>query len=1049
VESLETRVVPAAVAYPTYVLGHGHGHGVSPFDGPPGLNGYSPAQIRHAYGFDQVSFNGGTVAADGSGTTIAIVDAFNDPNIVSDLQQFDAEWGLPNLNQLGGPTFKVENQNGGTTLPANNTGWATEISLDVEWAHAVAPGASILLVEASSASFFNLTTAVTTAANTAGVVAVSMSWGGNEFSSQTGFDSIFQSPAGQGVTFIASAGDTGGVVNYPASSPNVLSVGGTTLNLNANNTIASESGWSSGGGGVSVVEAEPGYQVGVVPPSITTTGRATPDVAYDSDPNTGFDVYDSYSFPSAPWQQFGGTSDAAPQWAALLAIADQGRALQGLGSLDGATQTLPDLYQLTGDFNDITGGNNGFPAGPGYDLVTGLGSPIANKLIPDLIGGSSTNVAKFGVTASTGNHTAGSSFTVTVTAETAAGSTVPTYTGTVSLTGTDPLAVGLPTTYTFQPGDNGVHTFTVTLKTAGGRTVTATDTSNGSVTGGVTVTVAPAAASQLAFGVQPANALTGQAITPAVTVKVEDQFGNVLTGDNTDQVSLTLGTAGATLSGGGATTVSGGVATFSSLTVSVAGPGYTLTASGGGLTPATSNAFNVTDPTVTHFSVTATIGNPTAGSSFTVTVTALDANGHTVSGYNGTVTFSTTDPIPSGLPGSYTFQPTTDAGAHTFTVTLFTAGVRSVTATDTAHGSVTGSVTVTVGAASASQLVFGVPPSNAAAGVAISPAVTVKVEDQYGNLVSSDNTDQVTLALGANPGGATLGGSTATVSGGVATFSSLTVSAAGTGYTLTAAAAGLAGATSQAFNVSANTSTVVEDFESTHMWNVVGSFNPTAFLTAAAAHDGQFGLDTYSGNDWIYRSDAGAQIQAGDTIAVWLQFAGSADGRAYFAFGANTSGTLALVAAPNTGQLILMQNPNFGFQNLAAVSQSYLPNHWYRLEVDWGTSGTVVGKLFDSNGTTLLNSVTASTQLFTSGGFGFRAIGSDKYWDTVTVTHGVNNFTAQVPSRAGTVSQPPATSNAGLLAQLFAQSWQRGDSFWDYAVLSLWEAGPGHRGRRW
>src|SRR5205807_2997023 len=99
------------------------------------------------------------------------------------------------------------------------------------------------------------------------------------------------------------------------------------------------------------------------------------------------------------------------------------------------------------------------------------------------------------------------------------------------------------------------------------------------------------------------------------------------------------------------------------------------------------------------------------------------------------------------------------------------------------------------------------------------------------------------------------------------------------------------------------------------------------------------------------------------------------DGRAYFAFGTGSSGTLSLVAAPNTGQLILMQNPSFNFQTLAAVNQSYLANHWYRLEVDWGTSGKILGKLFDSDGKTLLNSVTASTLMFTSGGFGFRAIG--------------------------------------------------------------------------
>ena len=103
-----------------------------------------------------------------------------------------------------------------------------------------------------------------------------------------------------------------------------------------------------------------------------------------------------------------------------------------------------------------------------------------------------------------------------------------------------------------------------------------------------------------------------------------------------------------------------------------------------------------------------------------------------------------------------------------------------------------------------------------------------------------------------------------------------------------------------------------------------------------AAHDGTYGLDQYGSNDWIYRNDAGAQVKAGDTVSVWLQFAGSADGRAYFGFGSNATGTLSLVAAPNTGQLILQQNLAYGFTNLAAVDQTYQANHWYRLEVDWG-----------------------------------------------------------------------------------------------------------------
>jgi len=134
---------------------------------------------------------------------------------------------------------------------------------------------------------------------------------------------------------------------------------------------------------------------------------------------------------------------------------------------------------------------------------------------------------------------------------------------------------------------------------------------------------------------------------------------------------------------------------------------------------------------------------------------------------------------------------------------------------------------------------------------------------------------------------------------------------------------------------------------------------------------------------------------------VWLKFAGSANGRAYFGFGASATGTLSLVAAPNTGQLILQQNVGYGFTDLAAVSMSYQANHWYRLEVAWGKSGTIVGKLFDSNGTTLLQSVTAATTAITSGGIAFRATGNDKYFDTVTDTAGVNNFVVQAGGNSG------------------------------------------------
>ena len=391
-ETMEARrmlsACPVGYAASTIVRSHAANGAVAMATSGP--TGHTPAEIRHAYGFDSVSFSG--AVANGAGTTIAIVDAYDNPNIANDLRQFDLRFGLPD------PVFTKVNQTGGTTMPAANAGWASEIALDVEWAHAIAPGASILLVEARSNSMSDLMTAVNYARSQPGVVAISMSWGGGEFSGETTYDASFTTPAGHaGVAFFASSGDAGAPTSYPAASPNVVSVGGTSLFTGSAGAYSSESGWSGSGGGISVYEQQPAYQSGVVTQSATR--RANPDVAYDSDPATGFAVYDSYTNGTArPWSQFGGTSAAAPQWAALTAIVDQGRGLAGRGSLDGRSQLLPAIYAAkAGDFHDVTSGSStgspSYAAAAGYDLVTGRGTPVANLLIADLIAwGTSTTV---------------------------------------------------------------------------------------------------------------------------------------------------------------------------------------------------------------------------------------------------------------------------------------------------------------------------------------------------------------------------------------------------------------------------------------------------------------------------------------------------------------------------------------------------------------------------------------------------------------------------------------------------------------------------------
>jgi hypothetical protein len=349
-----------------------------PADGYGAPAPYTPAQLLRAYGTDQVTFSYFglfPVRGDGAGQTIAIVDAGDQPNIFSDADNFDATFPVsdsdPNsLYSEYGPSSSWLTKETPWGVPSDG-GWDAEISLDVEWAHAIAPAAQILLVESPG----NLPNAAAYAAAQPGVVAVSMSWtAGGDFPGESAYDNMFTTPAGHnGVTYVAASGDSH-QVNWPAVSANVLSVGGTTLALNPDDSYGYETAWSASGGGVSAYEPQPWYQ------AYTGYGmRSVPDIALDADPNTGVWVYDSLI---GGWADIGGTSAAAPQMAAMIAIADEGRALNGLGSLDGPSQTLPEINATLpwADVNAIVGE-------PSYSLYTGWGSPVANNLIPDLASG--------------------------------------------------------------------------------------------------------------------------------------------------------------------------------------------------------------------------------------------------------------------------------------------------------------------------------------------------------------------------------------------------------------------------------------------------------------------------------------------------------------------------------------------------------------------------------------------------------------------------------------------------------------------------------------
>jgi autotransporter-associated beta strand protein len=672
-----------------------------------------PEQVREAYGLDSYNGSGtvtnginfGSVAGNGAGQTIAIVDAYDDPNAASDLNTFSSDYGLPQFNGANEPTFEKLNQTGGTSLPGtdpsgelngSNNDWELEESLDIEWAHAMAPMANIILFEASD-TLNGLYTAAQTAANTSGVVVVSMSWSGSESSGESGEDSTyFVTPSGHlggsatmggtdlagGVTFLAAAGDSGAYAfdtssispQYPASSPNVIAVGGTTLTVNENNSseysYGGETSWGNntssgseggGGGGVSQYESQPSYQSGVVSSTYSTNNgefstasphRVYPDVSADAAGSVL--VYDSYSSAGDLWA-VEGTSLACPLWAGMITVADQGRAVVGIGSLNGASQTLPELYSLAAGssystyFNNVNTGNaNGPPTAAtntpsyspsiGYDaaynLATGLGSPKAAALIPEFIG-----------------------------------------------------------------------------------------------------------TSMVAFGQGPSNAIAGAAISPSITVDVENSAGQIVTSD-TSNVTLSLGSnpSNGRLLGTLTVAAVNGVATFSGVEIDSAGNGYTLVASDGGLTPATSSSFNVaanpSQPIVTT-PASASLASPKTAN---LSVVASDPGSQAL-----TYTWSTLS-LPSG------------ASAPTYSVNQSSAA-QSTAATFSAAGTYVFLVTITDTSGFSNDSTVSYIVSQSLASIAITPGpVTLSADsqeqfsitgiDQFGNSMSGPSSVTWSAASG-------------------------------------------------------------------------------------------------------------------------------------------------------------------------------------------------------------------------------------------------------------------------------------------------------------
>ncbi|MER7148391.1 S53 family peptidase [Streptomyces xanthochromogenes] len=320
--------------------------------------GFGPADLQKAYNLP---------ADGGSGQTVAIVDAQDDPNAESDLATYRSQYGLPACTTANG-CFKKVDQNGGTNYPTADSGWAGEISLDVDMVSAVCPQCHILLVEATSANMDDLGAAVNRAV-TMGAKFVSNSYGGSEDASDTTADSqYFNHP---GVAITVSSGDSGYGVEYPAASQYVTAVGGTSLKQDSSTRGWSESVWGTSAGGegagsgCSAYDPKPSWQK-----DSGCAKRAVADVSAVADPATGLAVYDSYQ--ANGWNVYGGTSASSPIIAGVYALA---------GAPAGGSTPSSFPYAHTGSLNDVTTGANGScsdylcKAGAGYDGPTGLGTP--------------------------------------------------------------------------------------------------------------------------------------------------------------------------------------------------------------------------------------------------------------------------------------------------------------------------------------------------------------------------------------------------------------------------------------------------------------------------------------------------------------------------------------------------------------------------------------------------------------------------------------------------------------------------------------------------
>jgi subtilase family serine protease len=482
----------------------------------PSGEGYGPSTFQAAYGLTAAS------AADGSGTTVAVVDAYNDPTAASDLATYRAAAGLPALTS---GQFTQYNQTGATSpLPATaptDDDWTLEESLDVDMVSAICPLCKIDLVEATNDSGTGLYIAEETAATTLGAHYISNSWGGSESSTDLTYDSEYFGVSG--TVYTASAGDSaysGGVI-YPATSPHVVGVGGTSLDTASNSRGYTESVWETSstegtGSGCSSNEPQPSWQAALSVITAVCSQRLDNDVAADADPNTGAAVYDTTN-GNGGWNEVGGTSESSPMIASVFALAGNNG--------NGGNNAADSIYTHTSNLYDVTSGSNGScsssilcTAKTGYDGPTGWGTPDGlTAFQSNSTTGNTVTVTNPGSQTST----VGTAASLQISASDSASGQTLTYSATglptgLSISSTTGLISGTPTTagsYSVvvtvkdTTGATGTADFTWTVNSATGNTVTVTNP--GSQTG----TVGTAASLQISAS----DSASGQTLTYSAT----------------------------------------------------------------------------------------------------------------------------------------------------------------------------------------------------------------------------------------------------------------------------------------------------------------------------------------------------------------------------------------------------------------------------------------------------------------------------------------------------------------------------------------------------